>query len=289
MGATFDGYPVIPIPVESKGRNNPIPSADDIVALLAAPVRDIKGGKHKSSIEEFQFLVTHADRRRNEIRFSKCQFLGGAICDYCAKSPVKCEKALETVKQSGGKMFEPTPSPEYEDLAAVPFAALGTVHPKLKRNGTIGLFITSISLALHHSEVPVGKHICHHNGCNRVFKSYHQLNKHRKTQTHFRNKRKPAATREKVAEASKRARNNITSHFQITNPTNPDQNVSIENRDDQAECGDDGEAMEIIESSDGECNAGRNSETGDISDHSEDKLCAADSCVINELPRMYKK
>ena len=107
-GATYEGIPVIPIPVDSKRRNDPLSTADDIVALLEAPVRDIKGGKHKAVIDEFHFFAKHCDRRHNEITFSKCHFLGADICDYCAKNPAYSQKALESVKESGGHLFEPT-------------------------------------------------------------------------------------------------------------------------------------------------------------------------------------
>ena len=104
MGATYNGFPVIP--VDSKGRNDPFSTAGDIVALLEAPVRDIKGGKHKAVIGEFRFLAKHCDRRHNEITFFNCHFSGIDICDYCAKNSTYCQKALESAKESGG--LEPT-------------------------------------------------------------------------------------------------------------------------------------------------------------------------------------
>ena len=123
---------MIPIPVESKGRNEPFPRADDIVALLDFLIRDIKSGKHKAVVNEFQFFAKHCVRRHNEITFLKCQFLGEVICDLCVKNPVICTKTLELIKKSGGHLFEPTPSPHKEHyLTFLEMSAIANVGEKL--------------------------------------------------------------------------------------------------------------------------------------------------------------
>ena len=73
----------------------------------------IKDGKHKSVMEEFQFLIKHADRR-HETTFSKCHFLGQVICDYFKEKPTRCEKALKATKKSGGGLLESPPSAKFE-------------------------------------------------------------------------------------------------------------------------------------------------------------------------------
>ncbi len=163
------------------------------------------------------------------------------------------------MKQSDGKMFEPTPSGEHEgyymtyldmcdkskrgEKSAKPDEFLPSIL-KLEESQRLGRCkiccfwnfasktekeqhycilhnISSVaSIALRHSHAPAGKHVCRYNSCNRVFKSYHQLKKHRKTENHCRNKRKAAATREKVAQASKRAGNMTTGHFLVAKPVN---------------------------------------------------------------------
>ena len=115
IGATFGTFPVIPIAVPSKGREENFQSADEVVAFLEAPMRDFNKGLHKQELEEFRFLVQHVDRRHNEITFAKCQFFGEVLCDYCAENPPQANKALDLLKKSNGSLFEPTPSPDLEN------------------------------------------------------------------------------------------------------------------------------------------------------------------------------
>ena len=73
-GASFDGFPVVPVPVANENRNDPFVSSDDVIKFLEAPIKDIRGGDHAEVLRELQFLVKHADRRQNELTFAKCQF-----------------------------------------------------------------------------------------------------------------------------------------------------------------------------------------------------------------------
>ena len=256
-GATFDEFPVIPLPVLSSGRDNPIPTADDIVSFIEAPLRDIRAGKHKAVLEEFRFLSKHADRRHNEITFSKCQFSRDTICDYCHKNPVRSKKVLDVLRQAGGRLFEPTPSTQFDDhymtflemyeksksgeklatadehlpselikdakerlgACSVCPAWMFTSKTEKDRHNSV-LHKTKKTQAISSQSCSSSsrsvKHTCRYDGCNRIFKTYHQLNVHRKAECHFRNKRKKAASRQSTAEISKRARSTITGHFRVS-------------------------------------------------------------------------
>ena len=106
-GVSFDGFPVRPMPVPCTGRSDTFPSSDDVVQFLESPLRDLTSGQHSDAFEEFRFLVNHADRRHNEITFSKCQFFRDDICDHCANHPVQSKESPEFLKKSKGGLFEP--------------------------------------------------------------------------------------------------------------------------------------------------------------------------------------
>ena len=112
---TFDGHPVVPIPVSCDGRPGDVfTSATYITDFLSSSIKDIRNGKHDKALDLFKFVTQHADRQKNEVIICKCQFISGKNpCNFCQKNPVQSQKSLDLVKAAGG-MYEPTPSPSLE-------------------------------------------------------------------------------------------------------------------------------------------------------------------------------
>ena len=252
IGATFDTFPVIPIAVPSKGREEKFQSADEVVAFLEAPMRDFNKGLHKKELEEFRFLVQHVDRRHNEITFAKCQFFGEVLCDYCAENPPQANKALDLLKKSSGILFEPTPSPDLENhyLTYLQMREFKFKHatsdeflPSTVSSSTedqLGTcsecprpwVFTSKTEKLRHmqlihrsytrktnSKPPANKtsdsakHVCNFKNCGRKFTSYHKLYQHRKSQGHQQKKRSHSPQKEKNAVKAKKFRSNLMDYL----------------------------------------------------------------------------
>ena len=112
---TFDGHPVIPVPVPSDGRNEMFQSSDDVVTFLASSTKHIKNGHHKDCLQLLRFLSEHVDRRKNEFTFTKCQFHCDEIYEYCQLNPPIVKRSLEFVRGSSKCMLEPTLSPTHEN------------------------------------------------------------------------------------------------------------------------------------------------------------------------------
>ena len=69
--ASFDAFPVIPVPVKSKF--NQSNSDHDIVSqFLKAPLKQVRDDTHKMLLEEYQFLLGHVRRHHNEVIILKC-------------------------------------------------------------------------------------------------------------------------------------------------------------------------------------------------------------------------
>ena len=61
---TFDGHPVIAIPVSSDRREGDfLKSSIEHESFINSSVKDIKEGKHAKALKLFKFMVNHADRR----------------------------------------------------------------------------------------------------------------------------------------------------------------------------------------------------------------------------------
>ena len=105
----------VPLPVNCDCRPGDfLKSATAITNFIAAPLRDIRQGKHKDSWQLLKFAVLHVDRRKNET-FRKCQFQGGmAPCEHCQANPVKAEQFLSVLRSAVGFMYEPTPATNLE-------------------------------------------------------------------------------------------------------------------------------------------------------------------------------
>ena len=112
---TFDGFPVISIPVSSDGRKGDVfKSASEIEKFISSSLDNIKQAKHPEALKLFKFMVNHVNRIKNEIIIRKCQFIPNRIpCEFCQNHPVKLAKVLDVLRASKG-MFEPTPSPNLE-------------------------------------------------------------------------------------------------------------------------------------------------------------------------------
>ena len=164
---------------------------------------------------------------------------------------MRSKKVLDVPRQAGGRLFEPTPSTQFNDhymtflemyeksmsgeKLATPDEHLPSelIKDAKERLGTCSvcpawMFTSKMEKNRHNSVLHSTKkpqaissqscsssslsvqHVCRYDGCNRVFKTYHQLNVHRKAECHFRNKRKVAASRQCTAEINKRARSTIT-------------------------------------------------------------------------------
>ena len=110
---TFDGHPVVPIPVDCNGRpGNVFKSASIVTDFILSSLKDIRNGKQTEALNLFKFVASHADRRKNELILQKCQFKANKVpCEYCQVHPVKAQQVLNN---STRWMYEPTPSPNLE-------------------------------------------------------------------------------------------------------------------------------------------------------------------------------
>ena len=69
---TFDGFPVIPIPVNSDGRKGDVfKPACETEKFTSSFLEYIKQGEHPKVLKVFKFMVNHVDRRKNEIIIRK--------------------------------------------------------------------------------------------------------------------------------------------------------------------------------------------------------------------------
>ena len=112
---TFDGHPVVPLPVDCNGRPGDVfKSASIRTDFIAKSLKDIRYGKHTGALNLFKFAASHADRRKNELILQKCQFKANKVpCEYCQVHPVKVQQVLNIVR-TAERMYEPTPSSNLE-------------------------------------------------------------------------------------------------------------------------------------------------------------------------------
>ena len=98
---TFHGNPIVPLPVSCDGwTGDKFKSSSFITDFISSAIGDIKGGKHSEALALFQFTAEHADRRKNEIIFRKCQFiLGKILCQFCQANSVIAQKVLDIVRR----------------------------------------------------------------------------------------------------------------------------------------------------------------------------------------------
>ena len=207
---------VIPIPVSCDRRPSDVfKSASFICDFLDSSLRDIRFDKHADALRLFKLLVAHADRRKNEIIFSKCQFNPEKIpCTFFQKHPVKCQKVLDLLRAADA-MYEHTPSTDHEghymtfqEMANsvdrkkfakpnehLPSKSLGKCETcpawqfssltEAKRH------VTLLHPTYKTESMPKRDQVfkCKHSGCNIVFATYHQLDKQSKEENHFVRKR----------------------------------------------------------------------------------------------------
>ena len=104
--ASFDAFPVIPVPVKSKC--NQSNSDHDIVSqFLKAPLKQVRDDTHKMLLEEYQFLLGHVRRHHNEVIMLKCV---NTKCDYCTQHPVQAIEAFSFLRERSMKIFYPLPT-----------------------------------------------------------------------------------------------------------------------------------------------------------------------------------
>ena len=241
---SFDGYPVVPVPVVSDGRSGDIfKSASYICDYISSSQKDINLGKHKDAHKLYKFLTHHADRRKNEIIFSKCQFKDKIPCTFCQKQPVKCKKILESMKKAKGRLYEPTPSEEHEDHYMTFLEMLNgedkasyakpNEHLPSKSVGKCEMCpswqFSSVTEAKRHvsllhpnynkESLPGSDQIfqCKFEKCDMIFPTYYKLSKHRKDENHFvRNKRSSetsTSSKQQIVAKRKKTSDKISDFF----------------------------------------------------------------------------
>lgn len=219
---TFDGFPVVPLPVSSDGREDAFKTSAYVEDFVNSPIRDIKSGKHHEALELLRFTALHADRRKNEFILRKCQFIADRIpCVHCQNYPVRAQKVLDVVK-AAGCLFEPTPSPVLEGhymtflemLNATDRSNFAKPNEGLP-SGSIGNCevcpswqFSSVTEARRHVSILHPKYqkkdllksvapkefSCKVKDCGMVFPTQHRLNDHKRMENHYIRKKKQDAT-----------------------------------------------------------------------------------------------
>ena len=91
--ASFDGYPVVGVPIECKSETN---SDHDMVSqFLKAPLKAVREGKFDSLLVEYKFLLSHVRRHHNEFIFLKCE---SSTYEHCSKHPVRATESFSFLK-----------------------------------------------------------------------------------------------------------------------------------------------------------------------------------------------
>ena len=208
---TFDGFPVIPIPVSSDERKGDVfKSASKIEKFISSLLENIKQGKHPEALKLFKLLINHADRRKNEIIIRKCQFIPNRIsCKFCQSHAVKSGKMLDVLRASKG-MFEPAPSPHLEGYYMTFSEMLNTTdrcHFASPNEGLQRKLIGKCKVcpAWEFSSIIEGKrHVsilhpnyvrkdmfqdvtctCKYKDCNKMFETQYCLAAHKKIENHY--------------------------------------------------------------------------------------------------------
>lgn len=160
---SFDGFPVVPMKVEcleaeEKYRDNN--KLDEYVNASSRKVIECPDLKELNALHKF--LCKHAVRTTYHCLFAKCS---EGSCPDCSLHPVRASRFMTFLRQCGGRMFTPTPSP-YHDGHYL------TYHECcLQQDLHRGLLEPDAS-------IPSGKPQRCQAGCKYVFTSQHDEDKH---------------------------------------------------------------------------------------------------------------
>ena len=102
---SFDGFPVIPVPVSCA--SNLATSDHEAVSLfLKAPLKQLRDGtSYQIMLEEYKSMLAHIHRHHNGVIFLKCN-----ECAHCIQHPVQAIQAFGFLRERGMKFFYPLPS-----------------------------------------------------------------------------------------------------------------------------------------------------------------------------------
>ena len=105
---SFDGFPVIPVPVSCANNlstsDHKRPQAAS--QFLKAPLKQLRDGtSYQTMLEEYKSMLAHIHRHHNEVIFLKCN-----ECAHCIQHPVQATQAFGFLRERGMKFFYPLPS-----------------------------------------------------------------------------------------------------------------------------------------------------------------------------------
>ena len=214
-GMMFNGFPVstqiIPCKGAGEGCYNDI---EHLESFLKAPLRSlIRGDSEFTPIMlELRMLVQHADRRFNEVNFSKCT--DGSCWHYSAK-PVKAKGLMSFIRNRNGTLFEAKASPDHPGhfLTFMEMAELGADDLPKPNEGLPSAMVAGLGKCsicpsycytsktekarhvrvLHRQKTNArkqGSHICKFVGCDLSFLTAHLLSLHKHAMGHFVRKRR---------------------------------------------------------------------------------------------------
>ena len=99
----FDGFEVKPLGVDCIGHKpSPYDDHDDVALFLKATLRDLRSPKFKKYREEADFLIKHADRRKNELVLLKCE---SSNCSHCQVKPFQAKSVLKFLQERNMSVF----------------------------------------------------------------------------------------------------------------------------------------------------------------------------------------
>ena len=237
---SYDGNPVIPIPIEEE-IGNFYRDHDAVEELMYASKRvlDQENKQLRNLRKEFVFFCRHSDRRSNCFSLMKCQLFKakGKECDWCRRNPPKDCAALEFEKEIGGFFYDPIPSEKHADHFSTYFEMRKNGKKYERPNQDDGRcslcpnwwFSSQTEIKRHRRIVhPSTKqkymvtnenqtpkptssktHFCHFKvndtPCDQSFPTYHQLAKHKREQGHKVDRKRKAnkhTTQEEMLEKS---------------------------------------------------------------------------------------
>ena len=106
--ASFDGFPVIPVPVKCVN-NLPTSDHETVSKFLKAPLKQARdGSSYKTLLEEYKFMLAHVHRHHNEVIFLKCN-----ECVHCTQHPVQTTQVFSFLRERGMKIFHRLPSAQH--------------------------------------------------------------------------------------------------------------------------------------------------------------------------------
>jgi hypothetical protein len=133
-GLEYDGFPVTSKSAVDYNTATLLPRQyddyDESLAFIRAPLGTVRSADMAGRVKELKFLMSHCDRRLNELIFLKCE---ESDCHHCKDRPVVAVEAMELIRKSGGAMFTPRVDPlrdthftTFLDMLQVPAAELTT-------------------------------------------------------------------------------------------------------------------------------------------------------------------